>query len=326
MRHPHYLLLLSILTLSSAPAHAASVTTGASGDNTLYAEFDTLSNGAGQTFFAGRNGLGDTRRALLRFDVAGLVPVGATVDSVVLHLYLSQTQPGSRAVALHRVLADWGEGTSDAEGGEGAGAPATAGDATWLQRFFGAGLPWASAGGDYAPAASATRPVGAVGFYDWRSTGITVDVSSWVQNPSLNFGWEMIGDEVVSGGAKKFESRQSPTPANRPLLTIYYTETPTAAGPMPGAIRLFPVHPNPFNPSAGIRYELATTQHVTISVYDAAGRLVRTLVDGVMPAGANETVWHGEDARGERVASGVYVVRLMAANAAPRTEKMVLLK
>jgi FlgD Ig-like domain len=328
MRHPHYLVLLSILTLSSAHAHAASVTTGASRDNTLYAEFDTLSNGAGQTFFAGRNGLGDARRALIRFDLTGLVPVGATVDSVVLQLRLSNTQPGSHPVSLHRALADWGEGTSDAAGGEGAGAPATPGDITWLQRFFGASQPWSTPGGDYAPAASATRPVGAVAFYAWRSPAMSADVEFWRQNPSSNFGWLMLGDETVgaAGVAKRFESRQSTTAVNRPSLTIYYTQTSTAAGPLPGAVRLFPVHPNPFNPSASIRYELATTQHVTVSVYDIAGRLVRTLVNGVMPVGTNETMWRGEDARGNRVASGVYVVRLTAANAAPRTEKMVLLK
>lgn len=325
MRHPQYLLLLSILTLSSTPAHATSVTTGASRDNTLYAEFDTLSNGAGQTLFAGRNGLGDTRRALIRFDLTGLVPVGATVDSVVLELRLSNTQPGSRPVSLHRALADWGEGTSDAAGGEGAGAPATAGDATWLQRFFGASQPWTTPGGDYAPAASAMRPVGAIAFYTWRSPAMAADVEFWRRNPSSNFGWLILGD-ATAGGAKRFESRQSTTPANRPTLTIYYTRTSTAAGPLPGAVRLFPVHPNPFNPSASIRYELATPQHVTVSVYDIAGRLVRILVNGVMPAGTNETVWHGEDARGERVASGVYVVKLTAVNAAPRTEKMVLLK
>jgi len=53
---------------------------------------------------------------------------------------------------------------------------------------------------------------------------------------------------------------------------------------------------------------------------------VKTLVDAVMPSGPNETVWHGDDTRGARVASGVYVVKLSTANAAPQTQKMVLLK
>jgi len=111
----------------------------------------------------------------------------------------------------------------------------------------------------------------------------------------------------------------------RPALTVYYT-VPTAAGAAPALTHLFPVHPNPFNPSASIRYELAGAQRVTLTVYDMAGRVVKTLVNGVMPAGANETIWHGDDARGTRVASGVYVVKLSTAHGAPQTQKMVLLK
>jgi hypothetical protein len=45
-----------------------------------------------------------------------------------------------------------------------------------------------------------------------------------------------------------------------------------------------------------------------------------------MPAGANETVWHGDDAHGMRVASGVYVLKMVTASGAAQTEKMVLLK
>jgi hypothetical protein len=326
MRNPHrFFFLFSIVVLVFVQARASSVTTVASRDNTIFAEFDTLSNGAGQGFFAGVTALGAERRGLIRFDLTGLVPASATIDSVVLQLHLSTALPTSHFVALHRVLADWGEGTSDAPGGEGTGTAATPGDATWLQRFFGASQPWASPGGDHAPVASATRPVNGPAFYTWRSAGMNADVAFWVQNPSSNFGWEVIGDAAV-GGAKKFESRESPTPANRPTLTVYYREGATAAGPLPDSVRLLPVHPNPFNPSASIRYELAATQHVTVTVYDAAGHVVKTLVDTVMPAGANEIVWHGDDARGARVASGVYVVKLGTANAAPQTRKMVLLK
>jgi hypothetical protein len=329
MRHTRSLLLalsLAVAGLSSTHARATSVVTGASRDNTIFAEFDTLSNGAGQTFFAGRNGLGDLRRGLIKFDLAGLVPANATVDSVVLRLRLSMTLPGSRLVSLYRLLADWGEGTSDAESGEGAGAPATPGDATWNQRFFGASLSWLNPGGDYAASASATRPVGALGVYAWRSTGMTADVASWVQNPSSNLGWMVLGDESAVAGAKRFDSRQATTAANRPSLTIFYTEVPTAAGPLSPRVQLFPVHPNPFNPAASIRYQLPAAQRVRIAVYDISGRIVRVLVDGVVAAGDNETVWHGDDNHGVRVASGIYVLKLTTTDTAPQTEKMVLLK
>jgi hypothetical protein len=80
---------------------------------------------------------------------------------------------------------------------------------------------------------------------------------------------------------------------------------------LPIAFRLHPCSPNPFNPHATIRYDLPTQAPVRIMVYDAAGRLVRTLVD--RPAqvpGRYEAVWDGRGASGQSVASGVYFCRM----------------
>lgn len=319
-------LLLLVLGAVVPRAHAASIALGASKDNTLYAEFDTLSNGAGTRMFAGRNSPGNVRRGLVAFDLTLTVPAGAVIDSVVLQLYLAQTGAGTRTVALHRLAADWGEGSSVASGGEGGGASATAGDATWTQRFFGAAQPWAAAGGDFDPAPAASRPVGAVGFYAWRSAALTSDVAFWIANPSLNYGWEVIGDEGVPATAKAFSTRQAAEAAQRPMLTIYYTEAPTPAGSLPGATRLFPARPNPFNPITTIRFHVAARTHVRLDVLDARGRRVRTLVDAVTPAGPHEVTWRGEDALGTRVASGVYFVRLSGPNLAAQIQKLVLVK
>jgi hypothetical protein len=315
-----------VAMLLSSSARCASISVAAAKDNSIYAESDTLSDGAGQRIFAGENGVGFVRRGLVKFDVTGLIYSGATIDSVVLRLSVVQTHLTPVTVKLHRLLADWGEGTSVAAGGEGGGGKASPGDATWLQRFYLAPAAlWTTPGGDFAAIASASRSVNNVAAYTWRSAAMTADVATWLADPAQNFGWAVIGNELTGSTAKAFGSRQNATAGNRPLLTIYYT-IPSAAGPLPGALRLFPVHPNPFNPSASIRYELPSTERVTVTVYDAAGHVVKTLVAGVMPAGANEIVWHGDDAQGARVASGVYVVKLVTANAAPQMQKMVLLK
>src|SRR3954454_5902591 len=103
-------------------------------DNTLY-EYDPAegdhSNGAGFHFFAGENGMGELRRGVLAFDIAGTIPAGSTITAVSLTMNMSMT-PVSTAytVELHKLLADWGEGTSHAPMGEGDGAPATPNDAT----------------------------------------------------------------------------------------------------------------------------------------------------------------------------------------------------
>ena len=101
---------------------------------------------------------------------------------------------------------------------------------------------------------------------------------------------------------------------------------PTGVGDGPAvATALHPNHPNPFNPSTTIRYELAAAADVRLRVYDAAGRLVRTLVDAREGAGAHDVIFDGRDDAGHPVASGVYFYRLEAGTAT-QTRKMVLLK
>jgi flagellar hook assembly protein FlgD len=60
-------------------------------------------------------------------------------------------------------------------------------------------------------------------------------------------------------------------------------------------------------------------------VFDAAGRLVRTLVDTSEGAGAHDVTFDGRDDNGRPVASGVYFYRLDAGTTT-QTRKMVLLK
>lgn len=68
--------------------------------------------------------------------------------------------------------------------------------------------------------------------------------------------------------------------------------------------------PNPFSPRTSIGFTLATSGPVVLAVCDVAGRLVRTLVDGLVPAGEHEVAWDGRDEAGSEVASGVYLYRL----------------
>lgn len=83
--------------------------------------------------------------------------------------------------------------------------------------------------------------------------------------------------------------------------------------------------PNPFNPVTRITYQLAKSEHVTLSVHDASGRLVRTLVDGVRGMGTHDVVWDGKSDAGTAVGSGVYFYRLTAGKFSD-AKKMVLLK
>lgn len=85
------------------------------------------------------------------------------------------------------------------------------------------------------------------------------------------------------------------------------------------------VYPNPFNPSTTVKFDLFRAAHVDLRIYDARGKLVRTLADTNLPAGEHRVVWNGVDNRGNPAATGVYFVRLLAAGY-EGTMKMVLLK
>ncbi len=202
--------LAFILCFSASAARAGTVTLTADRDNTLYQSDDgSLSNGAGDHFFTGVTNEGVTRRGLVHFDLTS-IPSGAVITSATLTLNMSMTIAGPVDVTLHRVSADWGEGASNAPGGEGGGAPAATGDATWLHTFFDSSL-WATAGGDFVAAASATTSVDDNGAYAWGSTtGMIADVQEWVDSPADNYGWLLLGGEQLEGQstAKRFDSRE----------------------------------------------------------------------------------------------------------------------
>ncbi len=89
--------------------------------------------------------------------------------------------------------------------------------------------------------------------------------------------------------------------------------------------RLSPASPNPFNPTTSIAYSLDRESDVRIAVYDVAGRRVTTLVSGTVAAGEHRVSWDGRDARGNNVASGVYLYVLEAGDVV-EARRMVLVK
>jgi len=109
-------------------------------------------------------------------------------------------------------------------------------------------------------------------------------------------------------------------------LYFFQNDPPvTAVTPAPATMTLFQNHPNPFNPTTTIRFELAKAADVELTIFDATGTRVATLARGVYPAGATDVRWNGTDADGNRVGSGVYYYRLVAGTDL-LTRKMVLLK
>ncbi|MBT7311757.1 T9SS type A sorting domain-containing protein, partial [bacterium] len=84
-------------------------------------------------------------------------------------------------------------------------------------------------------------------------------------------------------------------------------------------------YPNPFNPSTTIKFALPNNGPANLSVFDLAGRLVKTLVSGNMNASEHTVVWNGDDNSGRKVSSGTYYYRLNAGDFT-ETRKMSLIK
>ena len=98
----------------------------------------------------------------------------------------------------------------------------------------------------------------------------------------------------------------------------------------PKETALLPNYPNPFNPETWIPFQLANPADVSISIYAADGKVVRTLQLGSMPAGryqnrSRAAHWDGKNAVGEPVASGLYFYTLTAGDFTA-TRKMLIRK
>ncbi len=124
-----------------------------------------------------------------------------------------------------------------------------------------------------------------------------------------------------------------------PAAGVYYyhledidlTGGSTIHGPVSVAVNKNPVeysleqnYPNPLNPATTIQYTLPQSGFVSIVVYDAGGRQVRQLVNGLKEAGTHFVEWDRRDDSGTRVSSGVYFYR-MSAGTFEKTCKMIVL-
>ena len=94
---------------------------------------------------------------------------------------------------------------------------------------------------------------------------------------------------------------------------------------LPKQVALFQNVPNPFNPSTTIVFALPHDTHTSVRVFDASGRLVRTLVSRDMGPGEHRVHWDGLDSAGRNVPTGIYVYEL-SAGSDRFTKKMLLIK
>jgi hypothetical protein len=76
------------------------------------------------------------------------------------------------------------------------------------------------------------------------------------------------------------------------------------------ALAVLSNYPNPIASRTTISFSIADPGRARMRIYDAAGRLVATLVDGPAVRGLQSVTWDGRTAAGERLAAGCYLIRL----------------
>lgn len=115
--------------------------------------------------------------------------------------------------------------------------------------------------------------------------------------------------------------------ATQSEMSIDFTMGSAGTPPLPESLTSLGNTPNPFNPTTTIRFAVPNgpARDYSVLVYDVAGRLVRTLRSGQVPAGVHNVLWDGRNDRGVSVGSGVYLYRVTVGQDRV-TGKMVLVK
>jgi hypothetical protein len=116
-------------------------------------------------------------------------------------------------------------------------------------------------------------------------------------------------------GASTPEAYEWATLGGNNYRTATYGDIGPVTGVLPGPaaplrLALFQNAPNPFTGGTTIRYVVPADRRVTLKVFNIGGRLVRTLVEGAVPAGRNAVRWDGRDSGGNTLSSGIYFYRL----------------
>lgn len=154
-----------------------------------------------------------------------------------------------------------------------------------------------------------TRDSGAT----WRSLGDGIAGHPWFSDVAV----DPLDPEVIytatPWGVYRLDTRQVGTAVT------------AASSGLPGTPALAQNYPNPFNPRTTIAYRLPRAGPVRLTLFNAAGQRVRTLVDQVQPAGMHRVSWDGTGEDGRELGSGVYFCRLTA-GPFQQSRRLVLLK
>ncbi len=133
------------------------------------------------------------------------------------------------------------------------------------------------------------------------------------------------GGEIAVAFALVMGTDLADLAANVDQAQLMYYTTPVDDLPPASVLKLEQNLPNPFNPRTEIRFTTSREGPVALTIFDLAGRAVRSLARQTLPAGDHAVAWDGTDGAGTRLPSGMYLYRLEA-DGRQLTRKMMLVK
>ena len=158
----------------------------------------------------------------------------------------------------------------------------------------------------------------------FATMAIGLDESGWLSGAGgltsfdgLSFSY--VDDTALPGRSYRYRIEYSLDGEPRALFTTEPIAIPAAS------LALDQNHPNPFNPSTTISYNLPAVSYVSLAIHDVTGRKVRTLVSAIQDPGSKSVEWNGLDDDGSPVVSGIYFYRLRAGKE-ELARKMVLMR
>ena len=176
-------------------------------------------------------------------------------------------------------------------------------------------VPWARV--DAVPGVSLGRAI--VQTLDYRATRWAVAAECGGQRTSLSIA----GDPAKVVPATDVLAQQDAA-ASAPVVQSAMTATAERVGAIdasvPAAFALGPNYPNPFNPATTIQYSLPQAAEVRLTIHNAVGQVLHTLVSEYQPAGRYAIRYDGR-----ALSAGIYFYRLQAGRVS-QVGKMVLLK
>ena len=264
--------ILIFLSAISFTSIAQTVTLSPLQSAVIYENKPDNTKGDPSFFPIGKSNGGTVKRGLMKFDIAGNVPSGATIDSVKLTIGYSQgSVPGvDPTINFHPIISNFGW-TAGLGGAPQDGTAANPGELTWNNAAHGS-IAWASPGGgsgiDFTAAPTASTVISGYGTYVW--TGMKTEVQAWLDNPVINGGWMIKSNETNFGSAVRLDSDAS---TSEPSLLIYYkTATSMDENSIETALE---VYPNPTN--GAVNLKLDGLNNFSLKVFNQYGQLVHDI-------------------------------------------------